>query len=158
MQGTPPVTRRRHRRIGSSASLDSRSSQPSPLKRGDMNASLPATPSQPLRSGGPEGEPAPGHEFPIDACLNIQIARIQHELCSFYASHRCTLLLSVCAKCSIVCKLTTSHAYMHSLVGQLQPCCMAACSQEIVDVLQTWQSPARSRGRQWTMQQSPRRP
>ena len=51
--------RRRHRRIGSSASLDSRSSQPSPLKlkRGDLTASLPAQPSPSLRGHAHEGAP-----------------------------------------------------------------------------------------------------
>ena len=55
MQGSPALVRRRHRRIGSSASLDSRSSQPSPLKRGDLTASLPAVPSTSLRGNAPEG-------------------------------------------------------------------------------------------------------
>lgn len=52
------MTRRRHKRIVSSASLDSRSSQPSPLKRGD-HASLPAAPSPSLRRGLYEGASRP---------------------------------------------------------------------------------------------------
>ena len=59
MQGSPALVRRRHKRIGSSTSLDSRSSQPSPLKRGDLTASLPAAASTSLHVKPHEGAPAP---------------------------------------------------------------------------------------------------